>query len=141
MKILQQSLLLISCMAIVMPAIANNRMTKKMQIAKINEIRNIANSCNLIEDQTSNTAYNCYETARKKLSNITISLDASNKDVEIINEGGPSYMATYKSCDGLYPVQLQTFFKAQVSKCKMGADIAFSHYAVAMVYYFPVDKE
>lgn len=140
MKILQQSLLLLTCTAIVTPTIAKPRMDEPTFKSNVNKIREIANSCNLIQDQTSNASFSCYETARKKLSNMVISLDAQNKDTGLIKYSGPEYMATYNACEKLYPVQLESFFKAQISQCKLAGEIAFANYAVTYVYYYPTDE-
>lgn len=99
-------------------------------LAAINTVKTAATYCNTLVVQESNATYGCYEAQRTALKKLVDKFDASNKALGIIDYSRPYTDKSYKACESTYPAELRVFFKAQISQCKLGADVNLAVYAI-----------
>lgn len=99
-------------------------------LAAINTVKTAATYCNTLVVQESKEAYGCYEAQRTVLKKLVNKFDASNKALGIIDYSKPYIDKSYNACESTYPAELRVFFKAQISQCKLGADVTLAVYAI-----------
>lgn len=110
---------------------ANTLITTDAQyLAAINTVKAAATRCNTLPIQESDEAYSCYESQRTIIKKLVEKFDAANKALGIIDYSKPFMNKSYTACEQTYPTELRTFFKAQISQCKLGADVTLGMYAI-----------
>lgn len=99
-------------------------------VAAINSVKTAATYCNTLPVQESKETYGCYEAQRAALKKLVDKYDASNKSLSILDYSKPHIIKSYNACENTYPAELKGFFKAQISQCKLGADVTLAVYAI-----------
>lgn len=99
-------------------------------VAAINTVKTAATYCNTLPVQESKETYGCYETQRAGLKKLVDKYNASNKALSILDYAQPYITKSYIACENTYPAELRSFFKAQISQCKLGADVSLAVYAI-----------